>query len=119
MAVRRVAQVVGLRPGQQERYLALHREVWPEVQARLRASHVTNYSIFRHGDVLFSYYEYTGDDHAADMAAIAADPATRRWWALTDPCQVPLPGAGPGSPWADAEEVFRLDEPDPGADGRG
>ena len=69
-------------------------------------------SIYRlladHGDVLFGYYEYTGSDHDADQARIAADPTTRRWWTLTDPCQERLPGTPDGHQWAPMTEVWHL-----------
>jgi L-rhamnose mutarotase len=100
------AQVVGLRPERREEYLALHRAVWPEVEATLRACGFRDYRIHLHGDLLFSTFEYVGDDYAADLARMAADPATQRWWALTDPCQVPLDDTG--TPWAEAEEVYHL-----------
>lgn len=108
--MRRVASIVALRPEHQERYLELHRHVWPGVQQRIRDSHITNYSIFLRDGLLFAYYEYTGTDYDADMAKIAADPETQRWWQLTDPCQQPLASAQPGENWVDATEVFRLDE---------
>lgn len=90
-------------------YRRLHAEPWPEVLATLRAANVTNYSIFVRDGMLFSYLEYTGDDYDADMALIAADPATQRWWTFTDPCQQPVPTAQPGEWWAPAEEVFHMD----------
>ena len=41
--------------------------------------------------------------HAADMAAIAQDPETRRWWAVTDAMQESLVDSATGSggdvPW--------------------
>jgi L-rhamnose mutarotase len=104
----RHAQIVGLLPEKREEYLRLHAAVWPEVEARITASNITNYSIFILGDLLISYFEYTGDDFEADMALMAADPATRRWWKLTDPCQVPVPDAAAGTIWADASEVWHL-----------
>ena len=107
--MRRFGSVIGLDPERREEYLALHREVWPEVEARLRESHFTNYTIFVFGDLLFGYYEYTGDDYAADSAAIAADPATQRWWTFTDPCQVRLPGTPDGDQWAPLTEAWHLD----------
>jgi L-rhamnose mutarotase len=58
---------------------------------------------------LFSYFEYMGTDFAADMAKMAADPATKRWWLLTDPCQEPLPDRAPGEWWSPMEEVFHVD----------
>ncbi|MFI6350147.1 L-rhamnose mutarotase [Streptomyces sp. NPDC050560] len=106
---RRVASVIRLRPEQEENYRELHRNVPRPVLATLSRAHITNYSIFLRDHTLFSYYEYTGDDYEADMAAIADDPDTRRWWMLTDPCQQPLDTAGPGERWADGEEVFHLD----------
>ena len=77
--------------------------------AALSRAHVRNYSIFLRDGLLFSYLEYAGEDYAADMAAIAADEATRRWWQLTDPCQQPLDSAADGERWAPAEELFHLD----------
>jgi len=106
--VQRHLQLVGLRPEKREEYLALHAAVWPEIEQRISASNITNYSIFVLGDRLAAYFEYTGDDFAADMAAMAADPKTREWWALTDPCQEPLPDAAAGAIWADATEIWHL-----------
>lgn len=40
-----------------------------------------NYSIYKDG-FLFSYYEYIGTDYEADMAKMANDPETQRWWAV-------------------------------------
>ena len=108
--MRRVASIVGLKPEKAQEYLDLHAAVWPEVQQRLRDSNITNYSIFLRDGLLFAYYEYTGEDYAADMAAIAADEVTQQWWQLTDPCQEPLATAEPGQRWVEAVEVFRLDE---------
>ena len=105
----RYATVTRLRPEHEEVYRQLHAAVWPEVLAALKRAHVQNYSIFLRDGLLFSYLEYTGDDYAADMAAIAADEATRRWWQLTDPCQQPVESAAEGEWWAPAEELFHLD----------
>jgi L-rhamnose mutarotase len=107
--MQRFGSTIGLDPDRREEYLALHRAVWPAVEARLRRSNFTNYTIFVLDDRLFAYYEYTGDDYAADAAAIAADPATRQWWALTDPCQVRLPATPPGEQWATMAEAWHLE----------
>ncbi len=104
----RHASCVGLRPEQRERYLELHAQVWPEVESMLAAANIRNYTIFLRDDTLFSYYEYVGTDHAADLARIAADPATQRWWQLTDPCQERLPGTPEGEQWAPLTEVWHL-----------
>ena len=109
--MKRVASIVGLRPEHQQEYLQLHRNVWPGVEDTLRAANITNYSIFLRDGTLFAYYEYVGSDYDADMARIAADPESQRWWQLTDPCQQPLPTARPGEVWVEATEVYRLGEP--------
>ena len=105
----RFASVIRLRPEHEEAYRQLHDAVWPEVLLALKRAHVRNFSIFLRDGLLFSYMEYTGQDHAADMAAIADDEPTRRWWQLTDPCQQPLDSAAEGEWWAPAEELFHLD----------
>lgn len=97
-----------------EEHKALHAAVWPEVLAMIRDCHIRNYSIYlrRLDDgrlYLFSYFEYHGLDYAADMARMAADPATRRWWAVCMPCQRPLEGRAPGEWWAGMDEVFHTD----------
>ncbi|WP_412538807.1 L-rhamnose mutarotase [Longispora sp. K20-0274] len=107
--MRRFSSVIRLRPEKEAEYRELHADAWPGVLAALRAAHITNYSIFLRDGLLIGYFEYTGTDYEADMARIAADETTRRWWALTDPCQQPVDTAEPGQWWAPAEEVFHLD----------
>jgi L-rhamnose mutarotase len=109
MTVRRFASVIRLRPEKEAEYRELHAAVWPGVLAALTAANVRNYSIFLRDGVLFSYLEYTGSDYAEDLARVAADPTTRQWWQLTDPCQQPVDSAAQGQWWAPAEEVFHLD----------
>jgi L-rhamnose mutarotase len=107
--MRRVAMVINIRPEKVADYRALHAAAWPEVLAALRRAHVRNYSIFLKDDLLFGYLEYHGEDWDADMALVAADPATQRWWALTDPCQSPWPTADAGERWARMEQVFLME----------
>ncbi|MTD13378.1 L-rhamnose mutarotase [Nakamurella sp. YIM 132087] len=107
--MRRIASVIRVRPEWEQRYRELHAAVPEGVLATLTAARITNYSIFLRDGLLFAYFEYLGEDWAADSARIAADPVTQEWWALTDPCQQPLDSAGPGERWVDAEEVFHLD----------
>jgi L-rhamnose mutarotase len=106
---RRVAAVIGLPAENAAEYDMLHAAIWPEITERLAASGIRNYSIYRHGDVLFSYFEYEGDDYEADQAALAADPATQRWWALTAPLQRPLGPHPEQEWWMPLPEVFHLD----------
>jgi L-rhamnose mutarotase len=75
----------------------------------IRRINIRNYSIFRYQQLLFAYFEYVGDDFAADMAQMAADPKTQEWWALCKPMQEPLPDRGEGEWWATMTEVFHTD----------
>lgn len=109
MNTRRIAAVIQLDPDRIDEYERYHREVWPGVLRRLTESHMSNYSIFRHGTILFSYLEYTGDDYEADMAAIAADPETQRWWEVMNPMQQPFAERAEGEWWMTLPEVFHLD----------
>ncbi len=55
----------------------------------------------------FAYLKCTGDDLKAEMAKMAAELETQRWWKETDACQFPLPeGAAQGKIWARTEQVF-------------
>ncbi|MCW1100270.1 L-rhamnose mutarotase [Streptomyces sp. RS2] len=105
----RVAQVIRVRPDRVNEYRELHHAVPGAVLATLRRCHIANYSIHLLGDRLFSYFEYHGDDLAADMARMAADEATQEWWKLTDPCQAPVAEAGPHGGWAPMEQVFLME----------
>jgi len=109
--VQRVASVIRLRPEQEDRYLELHRAVWPAVESQLHAAGITNYSIFLRDGLLFSYFEYTGEDLEADMAVLHSDATMREWLRVTGECQEPLPSAQPGEGWVAAVEVYRLGRP--------
>lgn len=107
--MRRFGQVIRVRPDRIADYERLHAEAWPGVLATIRAANIRNYSIFRHGELLFAYFEYVGEDFEADMARIAADPVTQEWWKLTDAMQEPFPERATGSWWLTIPEVFHTD----------
>jgi len=112
--MKRYGSVIGLRPEKLEEYKKLHAAVWPDVLKMIHTCHIRNYSIYlrrlddgRH--CLFAYFEYTGTDFDADMAKMAADPTTQRWWAACKPCQQPLADRAPDEWWSTMEEVFHQD----------
>lgn len=107
--MQRFGQVIRIKPEAIAEYERLHAAVWPEVLDMIRECNIRNYSIFRHGDLLFAYFEYHGADFAADMAKMAADPATQRWWAINKPLQEPLPDRAEGEWWATMREIFHTD----------
>lgn len=98
-----------MRPEKLHEYKRLHAAAWPAVIERTRRSNIRNYSIFYRDGLLFSYFEYVGQDYEADMAAIAADPVTQKWWRQTDLCQEPVETVAEGEWWVPMEEVFHTD----------
>ena len=107
--VRRHGSVIRLAPGAADEYERIHRSVWPAVLEQIRHSHIRNYSIYRYGDLLFSYFEYVGSDYEGDMSAMAADPETQQWWAVTEPLQQPVDERSDGTWWHELPEVFHAD----------
>ncbi len=112
--MKRYGSVIGVRAEKLDEYKRLHAAVWPGVLSKIRDCNIRNYSIYlrklpdgKH--YLFSYLEYTGSNFAADMAKMAADPLTQKWWDVCMPCQEPLADRGAGEWWADMEEVFHQD----------
>ena len=107
--MQRFGMVIKVKPEKIEEYKKLHADVWPEVLNTITECNIRNYSIYLKDNTLFSYFEYIGNDFTADMANMAADPITQKWWEVCKPCQVPLEKREEGEWWADMEEVFHLD----------
>ena len=112
--MKRYGSVIGVRAEKLEEYKRLHAAVWPDVLRIIKQCHIQNYSIYlrqlddgRH--YLFSYFEYTGQNFAADMAKMAADRTTQNWWSVCKPCQQPLANREPEEWWATMDEVFHCD----------
>ncbi|CAB4538822.1 unannotated protein [freshwater metagenome] len=107
--MQRIGSVIGLKPEDREEYERIHADVWPTVLKQIAASNIRNYSIYRYGDLLFSYFEYVGSDYAADMAKMAQDAETQRWWAICEPMQSPVAERADGEWWATLPELFHVD----------
>ena len=107
--MRRFGQVIDLKEGVIARYEALHADPWPEVLEILRAGGIGNYSIFRHGSMLFQYFEYHGDDFDRDMEVIGASPVIQQWWDVCKPLQEPRAERAEGEWWLNMTEIFRMD----------
>ena len=104
----RYGMVIGVRVEKLEEYKRLHAAVWPEIIRLLEEAQVKNYSIFQKDELLFGYFEYQGNDLAADFAHMNAHPIVKEWYAVCTPCQVPLATRKPGEWWAEMDEVFHM-----------
>jgi len=106
----RVGAVVELNEEMEQQYRDLHANAWPEVLAAISESNIQNYSIFLHRVngklLLFSYYEYVGDDFETDMKILSSNPKVLEWLELTNPCQKPIPEAEENEWWTEMEQVF-------------
>lgn len=71
----RVAWVMKLKPGQEAEYKRKHDEIWPEMVALIKSQGIRDYSIYRHGLLLFACLER--DEPAISRAA--PDPVAQRW----------------------------------------
>lgn len=107
--MRRFGQTIRLKPGKAREYIEYHANVWPGVLEMIKECNISNYSIYFRDDILFAYFEYTGEDFEADMERMADDPETQRWWDVMKPMQEPLESREPGEWWTNLEEVFHLD----------
>ena len=109
--VQRMGMVIGVRPEKLDEYKRLHAEPWPEMNAALSAANIRNYSIYLREpeNLLFGYWEYVGADYAADMQVLDGLAVSKKWLALTDPCQARLPTAAEGEWWSMMPEIYHLD----------
>jgi L-rhamnose mutarotase len=107
--MKRFGQVIGVKPEVFESYKEYHADVWAGVLDMITRCNIRNYSIFHKDNMLYAYFEYTGVDFEADMAKMAADPTTQKWWAIMEPMQSPVDTRKPGEWWANMEEVFHHD----------
>ena len=107
--MKRYGQIIGVKPEKLEEYKKYHAAVWPGVLEMIGVCNMRNYSIFHKDGMLFAYFEYIGDDFAADMAKMAADPTTQKWWEIMEPMQAPVETRAEGEWWSDMEQVFHVD----------
>ena len=107
--MKRFGQIIRVKPDTLAEYVKYHADVWPEILTMIRECNIRNYSIFHKDGYLFAYMEYHGDDFDADMAKMAADPMTQKWWDIMMPMQEPLETRAEGEWWANMDEVFHTD----------
>lgn len=107
--VKRIGEMIKVKPEGKADYIRHHANPMPGVNEMLKECHIRNYTIYSRGDYLFASYEYDGDDFEADMAKMAADPNTQKWWDVVKPLMQPLEDRKEGEFWSSMEEVYHLD----------
>jgi L-rhamnose mutarotase len=100
----RSAFVLRVRPDKIDEYVDAHRDVWPEMLAALREAGIRNYTIYRHGNEVFGYFE--SDDLEAAAAFMEAQEVNARWQdTMAKLLEERVPDTGPPT----LGEIFRLE----------
>ena len=107
--MKRYAMVIGIDTERLEEYKKYHAEIWPEVKKALQKANVTNYSIHYKDGLLFSYYEYVGDDFEKDMSIMDGNETVQKWQGIMNEIQKPLETRKDGEWWAEMEEIFYME----------
>lgn len=107
--MKRVGFVLKVKPERIEEYKRIHAQVWPDMQAALRASGWHNYSLFLRDDgLLFGYFE-TPHSLAVATEQMAEHEVNTRWQESMAPFFESLDNSRPDNMLIELEEVFHLD----------
>jgi len=104
----RYAFQLQIRPDKIDAYDAAHRDVWPELLAKLKAVGISDYSIFRRGTTLILVLNV--DDFDGAWAVLDKDPVNQRWQEAMAEIFEPLNAdmLEPGERFPMLREVFYL-----------
>jgi L-rhamnose mutarotase len=103
----RVAFRLRIKPGAIEGYERAHRNVWPELLAKLKEVGISDYSIFRRGQDLFLVMRVL--DFEAAWRKLENDPVNVRWQQEMAKYFEPVLDLQPGERFAMMKEVFYLE----------
>jgi L-rhamnose mutarotase len=107
--MKRYGSIIKVKPERFEEYKKIHSKVWPGVLKTITECNIRNYSIYHKDGLLFSYFEYIGDDFKADFKKMLDDPITQKWSEVCESMQTPLKTREKGEWWAFMEEVFHYE----------
>ena len=87
--MKRIGLVTKLKPEMADEYFSLHNEIWPKVVKNAHDANIRNYTIFRKGLYLLSYFEYIGNNYEEDMKIKNSKSETIKWQQTTGKCLDP------------------------------
>ena len=102
--MQRIGRRSRLKPESVDEYVQAHRTIWPEMQSAIEHAGIRNYSIYRDGLDLFSYFEVEDLERAA--AFLEQQPIAQKW---QDEMSGFMDAEDALMPWRLMEEVFHLD----------
>ncbi|MDR2352613.1 MAG: L-rhamnose mutarotase [Deltaproteobacteria bacterium] len=90
-------------------YEAMHKRIWPEVAANIRASGICDMQIWRIGNRLFMIMD-TDSSFSFEKAAELSNsnPKVLEWEEAMWKYQIPTPWTAPGGKWAIMKKIFSL-----------
>jgi L-rhamnose mutarotase len=103
----RVAFRLRIRPDAIVAYEESHRQVWPDLLAKLKEVGISDYSIFRRGQDLVLVMRV--DDFDKAWQALDQDPTNLRWQREMAKLFEPVPDLQPCERFAMMKEVFYLE----------
>ncbi len=106
----RFGRVIKLKTECEQEYREYHRNLWPEIEAAIRAAGIKNYSIFLRDGYLFAYMELAAEISPGGLAQYWANNETcKEWEKQMNRMQEPLSNAQAGESWAPMDEIFHQD----------
>jgi L-rhamnose mutarotase len=102
----RVAFRLRIRAGAAEGYERDHKNVWPELLAKLKVVGISDYSIFRRGQDLLLVMRV--EDFEGAWASLDRDPVNLRWQQEMAKYFEPVTDLQPGERFAMMKEVFYM-----------
>lgn len=104
-SMERFAFKMKLKPGYAEEYRKRHAAIWPELSALLKASGISDYSIFLDEDshTLFAVQKQSGHESSQDLGN---NPIVQKWWAYMADIMETNPDLSPIT--LPLQEVFHL-----------
>ncbi len=84
--MKRFGMITKIKPEMLNNYIELHNRIWDEVVKAAHENNLRNYSIFHKDGLLFSYFEYVGNDYENDMIKKNNLPIIKKWQQVCDEC---------------------------------
>ena len=107
--MKRISEVMRVKPEGKEEYIRWHANPLPGVNELIKDCNIRNYSIYSRNDYLFAYYEYIGDNYEADMAKMNSHPITSQWAKIVVPLMRHIDDGVDAVVWSAMTEVYHLD----------
>jgi|GEM_PF-2216797 L-rhamnose mutarotase len=109
----RFCELIALNPDRVEEFQKLHQKIPQAVRDAIHQKNIRNYSVFicstREQVYAIRYYEYVGQEYAADMAELERHPDYKAWRNAWEECQVTLMPLSSGNWWAPSKEICHLE----------